>query len=63
MLGFFKSKEFWAASSLLAAAFILQFAGYLANIIQDCGLYGWAYVIWKQEKNHTFVKSLFEDEE
>ncbi len=61
MISFLISKEFWLTTIVLVLAFLVHKEGILANIIQDVGLYGWAYVIWKMEKNHRIVTSLFND--
>jgi hypothetical protein len=63
LIGFLKSKEFWATTIFLAVMFLTGRSGDLANIIQDFGIYGWAYVIWKMEKHHTIVKSFFEEDD
>lgn len=63
MVLFFISKEFWLTTLVLFLAFLIHKEGLLANAIQDLGLYGWAYVIWKMEKHHAVIKSLFEDQD
>lgn len=63
MISFLKSKEFWMTTSFLIVAFLFHWIGDLANVIQDLGLYGWSYVIWKMEKHHTIVRSLLDEDE
>lgn len=50
-------------TSFLIVAFLFHWIGDLANVIQDLGLYGWSYVIWKMEKHHTIVRSLLDEDE
>lgn len=62
MLNFLKSKEFWFTTVFLGFMFSFHLGGDLANIVQDFGLYGWSYVIYKMEKHHTLVRSILSEE-
>jgi hypothetical protein len=63
MFKFLVSKEFILTTLFLVVVFIFHDMDKLSSYIQDFGLYGWAFVIWKMDKHNTLLSSLTKGDE
>lgn len=58
MLKFLISKEFILTTLFLGLMFYFNEMDKLSSYIQDFGLYGWMYLIWKMDKHNTLLHSI-----
>lgn len=60
MLGFIKSIWFWGTALVLAILMYIYGPDTISNYLQDFGVFGWAYILYRQDKHDTLLNAILD---